>query len=274
MSLLSNLWGGLGGDGGKDHDGKAKGKSKGFSDDGKRSFAQVVSSESSGDSHTLKDTRRRLKDMQDGARLSGAKRPRSPNEATCGRLGRFSRSSLSIPLTPEIEKVRDDLASVAVLSLEQGHVNDSTLMEVAPSILNRTLAGPITPLTDCSFLVPLANREEVRDVCKLGNFTIVIKDGPCTLKLAPWSAEIGAVGRTSGSGQWMHLWNFPLHGWSWCTIAEVVKPVGVLVAFSQATTHYKQFLSVLVRRRVGVVLPFELDLSVGMRRYTVLITGE
>lgn len=90
MLLLSNLWGGPGGDGGKDYDGKAKGKSKGFSDDGKRSFAQVVSSESSGDSHTLKDTRRRLKDMQDGARLSGAKRPRSPNEATCGRCFRSS----------------------------------------------------------------------------------------------------------------------------------------------------------------------------------------
>lgn len=350
MGLLNNLWGGPGSDGGEVQVDKASTvKTKGNSDDGKRSFAKVVSSESLGDSHELKHSKRRSKDMQGGARLSGAKRPRSPNAATCGRCFRSSyktaecrhqvvclrcacvghmavrcpvfrspnnkrihvrskkvgmtkeddgrrevsrpvlpqvvhqersevghslRASLSIPLTPEVEQMREDLARVAVLSLEEGHVNDSSILEVAPTIINRTLAGPITPLNDCSFLIPLANREEVREVCKMGSFAVATKDGPCTLKLAPWSAEIGAVGRATDAGQWMHLWNFPLHGWSWGTIAEVVKPVGELVALLQATTPHKLFLSVLVRRRLGVVLPFELDLSMGMRRYSVLITGE
>lgn len=118
-------------------------------------------------------------------------------------VGHSLRASLSIPLTPEVEQMREDLARVAILSLEEGHVNDSSILEVAPTIINRTLAGPITH--DCSFLIPLANREEVREVCKMGSFTVATKDGPCTLKLAPWSAEIGAVGRASGAGQWMHL---------------------------------------------------------------------
>lgn len=103
---------------------------------------------------------------------------------------------------------------------------------------------------------------------------MVTKEGPCTLKLAPWSAEIGADGRASGTGQWIHLWNLPLHGWSWGTITEVVRPVGELIALSQASSPHKYFISVLVHRRAGVLLPFEVDLCLGMRRYLVLLTGE
>lgn len=189
-------------------------------------------------------------------------------------VGRASHASLSISLTPAIEKLREDLAKVAVLSLVEGYVNESSVLEVAPTIINSTLAGPITPLNDCSFLIPLANREEVREVCKLGSFKVATKDGPCTLKLSPWSAEIGADGRASGSGQWVNIWNLPLHGWCWDTISDVVKPIGELVALSHATIPHKRFLTVLVRRRAGTSLPFELDLSMGMRRYSVLLTGE
>lgn len=91
MSLLSDLWGG---NGGNAQDGKvSKGKSMGITDNGKRSFAQVVNSESLGDSHALKDTKRRLKEMQEGARLFGAKRPRSHNKATCGCCFRSSHKT-------------------------------------------------------------------------------------------------------------------------------------------------------------------------------------
>lgn len=126
--------------------------------------------------------------------------------------GSVSHASLSIPLTPAIEKLREDLAKVVVLSLVEGYVNESSVLEVAPFIINTTLAGPITTLNDCSFLVPLANRDEVREVCKLDSLKVATKDGPCTLKLSPWSAEIGADGRASGSGQWVSIWNLTLHG--------------------------------------------------------------
>lgn len=47
---------------------------------------------------------------------------------------------------------------------------------------------------------------------------------------------------------------------------------GELVAFSQATVSHKRFISVLVRHRAGVSLPLEIDFSLGMRKYVVLIT--
>lgn len=119
--------------------------------------------------------------------------------------GRLSHTSLSIALTQETEKIWDELAKVAVLSLVDGHVNDTSVLEVAPTIITMALAGPIMPLNDCSFLVPLANRDEVRKVCKLSTFKFSTKDGPCTLKMVPWSAEIGADGRASGSGQWVSI---------------------------------------------------------------------
>lgn len=50
-------------------------------------------------------------------------------------MGRTSRASLSISLTPEIEKLRVELAKVAVLSLVEGHVNETSVLEVAPTII-------------------------------------------------------------------------------------------------------------------------------------------
>lgn len=82
------------------------------------------------------------------------------------------------------------------------------------------------------FLVPLKNREEVKEVCKLGQFKAATKDGPYTLKLSPWFAEIRTEGRASREGQWMHIWNLPLHGWCWSIIVEGLRSVGELVALS------------------------------------------
>lgn len=87
---------------------------------------------------------------------------------------------------------------MAILSLVDGFVNNFSGLEVAPTIINRTLVGPITPLNECTSVVPLASREEIKEVYKLDSFKVATKDGPCTLKLSPWSAEIGADGRASG----------------------------------------------------------------------------
>lgn len=186
----------------------------------------------------------------------------------------ISKASISLSLSPEIAKVRNDLAKVAVLSIVEGYVNETSVLEVVPTVLNCMLAGPITPLNECSFLVPLGSRDEVKTVCKLGSFKVATKDGPCTLNIAPWSADLGADGRASGDGQWALIWNLPLHGWCWEIIVEVLKPVGELIILSQASVPHKRFISALIRRRRGVELPMEVECNLGMRRYKVLITSD
>lgn len=50
--------------------------------------------------------------------------------------------------------------------------------------------------------------------------------------------------------------------------------MGELFVLSQAKASHKQFISAMVRHRMGVTLPLELDFIYGMRRYQVLFTGE
>lgn len=119
------------------------------------------------------------------------------------RKQKISRASLSISLSPEMAELRKDLAKVVVLSLEERFVNESNLLVFIPSIINRPHVGQITPLNECTFWILLASREEVKDVCKMGSFKAVTKDGPCTLKLSPWSADLGTDERASGVGQWI-----------------------------------------------------------------------
>lgn len=46
------------------------------------------------------------------------------------------------------------------------------------------------------------------------------------------------------------------------------------MALSQVSLPHKRFLLVLVRGRAGVSLPPELDLSLGMRKYLILVMGD
>lgn len=81
---------------------------------------------------------------------------------------------------------REELSKVAILSIVDGHVNDSSVLVVAPALINVPLAGPITLVNEFNFLVPLASRAEVKEVCKLGTFTASTRDGICRLRLVPW----------------------------------------------------------------------------------------
>lgn len=111
------------------------------------------------------------------------------------------RSSLSLPLISEITTVREELSKVAVLTLLSGYITDSALGEVLPSIINCSLAGSLTAVNDISYLVPLSSRAEVKEVCMLDVVTLATKDGRCTARIAPWSAEMGATDRAAGEGQ-------------------------------------------------------------------------
>lgn len=183
-------------------------------------------------------------------------------------------STLSLPLTPEITAVREELALVVVVTIISGYVTDLALDEVLPSIINRSLAGPLTPVNDNTYLVPLSCRADVKEVSKMEVMQFSTKDGVCSAKFAPWTVELGAVERASGEGVWVRIWNLPMHGWCWSVILEVLKTVGEMVSLSQEFKTNKRFVSALVRRRRGVSLPMELELSLGMRRYMVLLTED
>lgn len=73
------------------------------------------------------------------------------------------------------------MANVAIFSVVDGYVNDNSVLEVAPALINLPLAGPITLVNECTFLVLLASRAEVREVCKLGTLKALMKDGICSL---------------------------------------------------------------------------------------------
>ncbi|KAH7659259.1 Zinc finger CCHC-type protein [Dioscorea alata] len=190
------------------------------------------------------------------------------------RVPAINHVSLSLSLSPEISTVREELAKVVIVSVELGFVNESSVVEVIPSIINQPLAGPLTPINEFTFLAPLPSRADVKEICKMGTCAAMTKDGQCSLKFAPWSVELGADGRASGAGQWVLIWNLPLHGWCWSVIEAVLKPIGELISISQASTPHKKFISVLARQRQGVLLPLELDLSLGMRRYKILMTAD
>lgn len=70
---------------------------------------------------------------------------------------RSSRASVSISLSLAIAKLREELANVAMISLIDGFVNDSSIIEIIPTIIGCKLAGSVTPFNNCNFLVPLAS---------------------------------------------------------------------------------------------------------------------
>lgn len=67
-------------------------------------------------------------------------------------------------------------------------------------------------MNDCMFLVPLASRKKVKEVCKMDRMHVSTKNGGYRLKLAPWFTKLGDDGKVTGVGQWVLVWNLPLHG--------------------------------------------------------------
>lgn len=53
---------------------------------------------------------------------------------------------------------------------------------------------------------------------------------------------------------------------------DILRPIGELVAIPKPSKPHKAFLSVLVRCRHRVILPHEMFLSFGMRKFIILIT--
>lgn len=119
---------------------------------------------------------------------------------------------LSLPIPPEADEIRDDLENVGILSLRKGQISKGVICDALSSVLNIPLSGPITPINDDSYPIPLASKEEVKKACSLGIFELSSKQGLCSMSVAPWSAEMGALGKDSGVSKWVHVWNVPLHG--------------------------------------------------------------
>lgn len=85
-------------------------------------------------------------------------------ETTVPQKSKLSRAAISIPLSSKIASNREELSKVAILSIVTGFVNVKSILELAHSLINHPLAGLITLMNDCHFLVPLASREVVKEV--------------------------------------------------------------------------------------------------------------
>lgn len=113
------------------------------------------------------------------------------------------RTSLSLSLTPKITAARENLSSVLVVTILSGYVTDAALEDVLPSVINCSLAGPLTPVNDNTYLAPLSYRADVKEASKLDVTNFSTKDGVCSVKFAPWSAELGSLERADGDGVWV-----------------------------------------------------------------------
>lgn len=71
---------------------------------------------------------------------------------------------------------------VSVISIVSNFVNKNSVLEIIPTIVNVPIAKPIMPINDCTFLVLLVSREEVKQVCKVDVMKVSTKDGGCRLK--------------------------------------------------------------------------------------------
>lgn len=89
-------------------------------------------------------------------------------------------SFLSLLLTSEIATVREELSLVVVVTIISKYVMDSAMDEVLPSVINHCLAGPLTPLHDNTYLIPLSSHADVKKFSKMEVAKFATKDG-CAL---------------------------------------------------------------------------------------------
>lgn len=67
------------------------------------------------------------------------------------RISKPGSVSICLPLSPEVTVSQEELDKVVVLLIVDGHVNESSVLEVALALINRQLVGPITPINECHF---------------------------------------------------------------------------------------------------------------------------
>lgn len=182
------------------------------------------------------------------------------------------RSSLSVSSTQETAKLRKDLSKVMVVDIISGQTNEDILLEFLPGALNTPRVEAVYEYRGNSFLASLSSKEEAVKASKVGEISLPSRMGPCVFFISPWTADIGAVGAASGKGQVLLIWNLPLHAWTWSVLVELLRPIGDLVAIPQPSKPHKAFFSVLVRCRLRVALPHEVEFSFGMRKFIILIT--
>lgn len=186
---------------------------------------------------------------------------------------RWQRSHLSISLSQETSKLRRELSKIIVLDIVSGQTNEDILREFLPGALNTPRVEAVYEFKDNSYLATLVSEEEAIKASRIGELSLPSKLGPCVFTIKHWSADIGSVGSASGRSQVLLIWNLPLHAWTWSVLVELLRPIGELVTIPQPSKPHKAFLSVLVCCRHNVVLPHEVVLSFGMRKFIVLITN-
>lgn len=188
-----------------------------------------------------------------------------------GESGQIKRSVISTSLTPEIAKLKKELAKLLIITIVRGYISQSSLQSEMEKFFGEV--GKMSCFRGDSFVLSLDSEDEVIKACKMGEVELGSGCGRCWVTFSPWSGDIGSEGAARGTGTWVNLWNLPLHCWNWKIVAEVLKPIGELVSISKSSQVNKRYLGVLLRQRRKASLPHEVELNIGMRRYVVLITG-
>ncbi|KAM0941644.1 putative virus X resistance protein-like, coiled-coil [Dioscorea sansibarensis] len=179
------------------------------------------------------------------------------------------RTSLSIPITEEILRSKNELKKTSIISVISGQTSEKHLQEELPVVLNLSGGVKVSPFGINTFVISFHSEKDSRTAESMGLIQLDGRHGLCTVSLVPWSPELGSMGAATGSYRRITVVNLPLHCRDWATLVELVKPAGDLVAVQKDDKVTLEFVYVLVRLRRVINLPLELELTVGMRQYLI-----
>lgn len=172
---------------------------------------------------------------------------------------------VSIPLSLDIIRVKQELSSVVVASFLSGFVSTDRLLEIIAAELSVQTIGSASNFCGGSLLIMCSGEEMLKKVIKLSDLKCSTAYGLCTVRLRRWSSEVGSSGRAIGRTDWVHIWNMLLHCWGWNAVSDLLKTFGEVVTMRQHADEPSSALSALARLRPSVELPMLVELSVGMR---------
>lgn len=145
------------------------------------------------------------------------------------------KSVVSSSVSPEVNKLRDDLSKLIIININSGFISANALQEALAELLGAQHVGPVSHFRGDSYIVSLPSLEEVKMACNLGEFEVSSNFGQCKISFTPWTGDVASEGAARGTGTWVNIWNLPLHCWCWQVVVDILRPIGELVAISNGS---------------------------------------
>lgn len=106
----------------------------------------------------------------------------------------LQRSTLCIPLSPDIIKTKNEFKKVFIITVTSGYCNADAL--------NLLDGGSVKWFRLNSYILLLNNSEEAKILENWGSCEIKASHGPCSLTISPRSPKFGLVSPAAGPGVW------------------------------------------------------------------------